>query len=219
MDPLLEKVVSRALGSGPDRASGVRLQQRGTIRLKPGGRWCPFQAEQVIQAGSVYFRWEARVSIAPLVKVQVVDAYEAGSGLLDVRLWKRFRLATAAGPEIDAGERLRYMSELPWCPYAYRDNRDLTIRAVDESHLSVSGGNEELRLTVDAAGDVVEVFAAARPRLVGEEYVSSPWGATFSRHERLAGLRVPTKASVSWHLEDGPFEYFRGEIVDLQLQR
>jgi len=219
MDPLVEKVVSRALASGPTSALGVRLHQRGTLRLKPGGPWFRFQAEQVIWAGSSRFRWDARISIAPFLKMRVVDAYEDGRGTLDVRFWKLFRVATASGPGVDAGELLRYMAELPWCPYAYRDNPDLTIRAVDERRLSVSCGSEEVRLTLDPAGDVLGAFAARRPRLVGDEYVSSPWSGTFSGHESLGGTRVPRMAVVSWQLAEGPFEYFRGELVDLHRMR
>jgi hypothetical protein len=149
----------------------------------------------------------------------VVDAYENGRGTLEARLWKLFRVAKASGPETDRGELLRYMAELPWCPYAYRDNAELTIRAMDETHLSVSAGGEELRLTLDPAGDVVEAFAPGRPRLVGNECVPSPWRGTFSGHESLGGIRIPRKGAVSWQLEDGPFEYFRVEIVDLHVMR
>lgn len=222
MDALLEKVLSRALGPAETKPSGVRLYQRGTLRLQPGKPWVPFQAEQVIRAAVPGFSWTAMVRMAPLVKVRIVDAFADGRGRLDVRLWRLFRLAKASGPEIDAGDLFRYLAEIPWCPFAWRDNPHLTIQAVDETHVDVSSASSDrdvsVRLTVDPAGDVVGTFAEDRPRLVGKRYVVSPWRGTFSDHAHLGGIRVPRRAVVTWLLDDGPFECFRGEVTELRIE-
>jgi hypothetical protein len=221
MDPLLRRVAARALASAPAAASGVRLRQKGTLRLRPGGRWRRFEATQEIWSGTARFQWSARIALAPCVGLRVLDGFEGGRGRLDVRLLRWLRVASASGPEIDSGELLRYLAELPWCPHAYHGNPGLVFDAEGATHLAVStaldGTAARVRLTVDANGDVVEAFAAARPRLVGRAFVSSPWQGRFSDHRTMAGIRVPTRATVTWLLDDGPFECFRAEVVDLAL--
>ena len=223
MDALLEKVRARALGPGTPDVSAVRLRQRGEIRLAPDKPWLPFEADQVVRASVAEFRWTARVRMAPLVTVRVVDAYEDGRGRLDARLWGVIRLAHGSGPAIDAGELIRYLAELAWCPPAYVLNPHLTFRSEDETHLRVAAsartGDVSVRLGVDPAGDVVEAYATDRPRLVGKAYVPTGWRGAFSEHRSLAGMRIPTRGVVTWHLDDGPFECFRGTVTDLRLER
>jgi hypothetical protein len=210
VDPLLDKVVARALG-GREPAPGVRLHQRGEIRLAPGRTWSRFRAEQVIEARRTSFRWTASVRMAPLCTVKVVDAYEDGCGRLDARLWGLVRVAHGTGPAIDRGELLRYLAELPWCPFAFVANPALRVRSEDD-RLVVGIGDVEARLTVDAQGDVVAADAL-RPRDVGGDSVETRWRGTFSDHGDLGGFRGPRKGVVAWQLDDGPFEYWRGEII------
>lgn len=217
MDALLEQVRARALGPEAPNASGVRLSQRGEIRLGPDKPWVPFEAEQIIRASTPQFRWTARVRMAPLFTVRVVDAYEAGRGLLDVRLWGWVPLARESGPEIDAGELIRYLAELPWCPFAYAGNPHLTTRSEDATHLRITAGEGAVRFTVNAQGDVTEAFAESRPRRVGTSSVATAWTGTFSAHVEMGGIRIPGQGVVAWLLEDGPFEYYRGTITELRL--
>jgi len=223
MDTLLEKVRLRALGTDAHEASGVRLRQRGEIRLAPGRSWLPFEAEQHIRADVPAFRWTARVRMAPLLNVAVVDAYEDGRGRLDARLWRVLPLARGRGPTIDRGELLRYLAELPWCPLAYVGNPWLRLQAEDATHLRVgatdSTGDVSVRLTVGPEGDVLNAYTADRPRTVGTTCVATPWRGTFSDHRLLGGLRIPWHAVVAWELDDGPFECFRGEVTDLRCVR
>lgn len=221
MSALLDRVVVRALGAAPGSGAAVRLEQRGQIRLAPGKPWLPFRARQTLQATAASFVWAAKVRMAPFTWVRIVDAFEQGRGHLEVRLWRLFPLADASGPELDAGELLRYLAELPWCPFAYRGNPDIEVQATSETELSVRAsstrGTEEVILTVDPSGDVVGVRAEARPRLVGREYRDLPWSGVFYDHGVLGGLRIPRRAAVTWHLDDGPFECWRGEITALHL--
>ena len=92
-----------------------------------------------------------------------------------------------------------------------------TFRDIDETHLEVAAHDASLRLTVDDTGDVVEAFAERRPRMVGRDFVDSPWQGRFSEHRTLGGIRIPTRATVTWHLDAGPFECFRAEVLECEL--
>lgn len=220
MGTLRERVAERALGEMAADVGSVLLRQRGTIRMAPGKPWLDFEAEQVIDTRRPGFRWEARIRMAPGIRVRVVDAYEAGRGLLKARLWRIFPLATARGPEVDAGELLRYLAELPWCPPAYRSNPDLSFTQLDEHRLAVtvpgSGVAEPLVLTANDHADIVRVDASRRPRTVGKSYEFRPWSGEYADPGELGGMRVPRAARVTWYLDEGPFECFRGEIEHLR---
>jgi hypothetical protein len=71
----------------------------GSIRLKPGGKWLPFEARQVL-APPRGFVWRAVVR-AGLLRFAGADHYAAGSGGVDFSLWGVIPLVRASGPEAD----------------------------------------------------------------------------------------------------------------------
>ncbi len=52
--------------------------------------------------------------------------------------------------------------------------------------------------------------------MVGKETVPTPFAGTYTEYKELGGIRVPTRAEVAWLLPDGPFTYFRGQLVTFQ---
>ena len=79
---------------------------------KPGGRALRFSATEVFAVDRVEFSWRARFPIVPPLVLTVTDEYRDGRGTLDVRLLSR-RLSSRRGTELDVGEALRYLAELP----------------------------------------------------------------------------------------------------------
>ena len=198
----------------------MRLEQQGTFRMAVGKPWLPFRAHQAISAERCHFVWRAQIRMAPLLSVRVEDAYEEGRGRLRARVLGILPVASASGASTDAGELLRYLAELPWCPFAYRQNPALDLEPIDDKRVRVScstdQGVESLELTANAAGDVIGVDAPTRPMQTGKTSVRTPWRGTYWDHALWDGVRIPRKASVSWLLDEGPFEYFRGEITKFE---
>ncbi len=190
------------------------------MRLKPRGRWLRFRAVEELAVAEVAFTWRARFPLVPLLWLDVVDAYERGTGELAGRLWGRVRLMHDAGPALDEGEALRYLAELPWAPHAMAANPALEWRQVGpqavEVRTRVGAAALTARLHFDAAGDIV-ASSAVRPRPVGRHTAATRWGGRFAGYATLGGVRIPTRAEVGWQLSEGPFTYFRGHVVDLTL--
>jgi hypothetical protein len=57
------------------------------------------------------------------------------------------------GPEVTAGEALRYLAELPWAPHAPLCNRDLVWRELDDTRVEVATTVRGRRLAVELALD------------------------------------------------------------------
>lgn len=187
--------------------------------MKPGGRWLRFRATQESAVEEVAFSWRARFSLVPLVWLDVVDSFEAGTGALAARLWGAVRVMRGEGPEIDRGEAMRYLAELPWVPHAFWANDALAWRVAGDDAVDVrtgvGGAEVAVRLHFDVAGDVV-ASSARRPRETGGETRETPWGGRFGEYAVVGGVRLPTRAEVSWELPEGRFTYFRGVVTGLE---
>lgn len=197
----------------------MRLVQRGTMWLRPKGRAVAFTAEHVGSTSEVEFTWDARAQLAPGLWMTAQDALRGGHGHLEGRLWNRVRVLHSVGPWIDLGQRLRYLAELPWNPYAMRANRSLRWRVLDRDRVAVAtapSGGVEVELTFDETGDIVQSYAPARPFGEGRAMKLLPWGGTFGPYATFDGLRLPQTAEVWWDLPSGRFVYWRGEITEAE---
>lgn len=205
--------LERNLPDPPAQAVGTLLHQSGRMRLDPKRDWVPFTAEQLIDAGEVGFVWHARVRMAPLVTAVVEDAFEAGKGRLDAKIWGLIPVAHGRGPDIDRGEAERYLAELPWCPLALLRNPDLRFRANEDGSVRVEVFDAEtfVDLSFDEAGDIVGSRSTTRSR--GD--VVQPWVGSFADYRDFGGVRAPSRGRVWWETPEGPFVYWEGEITEL----
>ena len=163
--------------------------------------------------------WEARGRLARVLPMRILDSYVAGTGWLDVRIAGAIRVATARGPGADRGEAMRFLAELAWNPDALLNARGLTWEQRDalsvEVSLETGAGAARVTLLFDAAGDIVGMTAADRPRAVGRVDVPTRWVGRFSDYGRNGDYRWPRRGEVAWDLPEGEFVYWRGEILEL----
>ena len=211
---VVRSYVQRAApGAAPDL---VRLHQRAEMRSGPDDAWRPVSAEQTIQVHEPGFLWLARMRMAPLLPVQILDCYVDGQGYLEARLFGSIPVARAAGPEVSKGELMRYLAELAWAPHAMVRNARLRWREIDSSTIEVSAdspdGPARVRL-VFQDGDIIGIEADDRPRMVGTHAIPTPWRGRFLDHREVDGWRIPTRAEVSWILDGQSVTVWRGEVT------
>jgi len=214
--PEIVQVFACRAASGSVIPALVSLGQRGDMRANPGDIWKKFSAKQTISVRVPGFVWLARMQIAPLIAVHVLDAYAGGKGQLEARLLGALRISRASGPGLDRGELMRYLAELAWVPQAMLHNPHLHWRQLDAATVEVSaasaGGPARVRLAFEA-GDLRRVDADDRPRTVGSAVVPTPWYGRFEGYRTIAGVRIPTRAEVGWVPDGRPFACWRGEIT------
>jgi hypothetical protein len=199
---LVAHYLDRAQASGsPER---IQIEQEGRMWMKPGGRALRFRAVEEFEVRRVAFSWRARFPLG----LRVSDGYADGKGTLEVRLLG-LPLRRQAGPEIDEGEALRYLAELPWVPHAMAHNPGLEWRALEDDAVEVSCGHLAVRLDFDAEGDIVRASSDLR------RYEGTPrsWGGEYSAYAVLGGMRLPTAAEVYWELDSGRFVHWRGRVL------
>jgi hypothetical protein len=219
--PPIVRSAARRAGVGNPVPNTVRLRQRAEMRANPGDSWRPHTADQVIAIHEPGFVWLARLRVAPLTHARILDAYVKGQGLLEVRLLDSLRIARAVGPQISKGELMRYLAELAWAPHALLHNPHLHWREIDATTVEVSagstGGVARVRLTFEN-GDIARIEADDRPRAVGNRTIPTRWRGRFFDYRQVGGCRVPTRAEVSWLLDEGPFACWRGELIGFETE-
>jgi hypothetical protein len=208
----------RGLAGGAP-AAAIRLEQAAEMRLKKGADWQTLAARQTIATALPGFAWVALMRFGPVPVVRVLDSFEHGEGLLEVRLFGAVRLDARSGPEMALGEGLRYLAELPWAPDAILVNRQIAWGEIEEgitARVETAGGPAAVIFTLDEGGDIVGVLARGRPaELADGTPAPLDWRGRFFDYTEIGGRRVPTGAEVGYDYPDGYEAYFRGRITAL----
>jgi len=222
---LLARLRAFCFPGGEDGAravSAVRITERGEMRLSQDARWIPFTSEQVIESRRSSSRWEARYEGGTRGLITVTDAYEEGHGRLTVKLGGLIPVQSLRGPEVDKGELQRYLASILLCPpillnhptLDWTASGPLLLRVVDR--VDPTGATLEIDLNVDGRPLACR---ADRPRAVGKKTVLTPWSGSCPDFKEWEGMRVAAQLEVSWHLPDGPFTYYRSEVVSFSVVR
>jgi hypothetical protein len=215
---LVRRYVERALASDARCPSRVRITQVGEMRMRPGGRWLRFVAEEWLAVDRVAFRWKARFPMFGPLSLGVVDGYANGDASLAVSVLG-IPLRRQTGADLAVGEGYRYLSELPWVPNAIAANRELRWTEIDTGTVgvAVSLGGRCLSMTIEFSpdGDITGGRTQARPMTVGGTFAAIPWGGTLGHYAIFGRFRIPTRAEVYWDLEGGRFVYWRGEVTSI----
>ena len=219
--PRIVRDFAKRNGGGRDgRVRRVELGQSVEMRLERRGAWQKLWAWQWICVREPGFVWKAGQQIrGPLAKILVLDAYVWGEGRLWVNLLGAIPIVRAKGDDIDRGEAMRYLAELPWVPDAILENGALIWNQLDARHVSVSLGDVAVTFRFDQAGDIVEMTAKDRPvRDPDGESRLRDWRGLFSEYRWIGGRRLPARGEVGYVYPDGYEPYWRGEINRCQLR-
>lgn len=196
--------------------TSVHLRHRAALVADQRRPPVAIDADQWLATRQSDLVWVGRGSMSG-VPVSVIDSVVDGSGLLEVRLAGVLPVAKGIGADFDKGELQRYLSELPFHPDAILNNTQLTWRQIEADVVEVTGksrtGPASVRLYFDALGDIVGLEAADRPMTVDNTTVPTLWKGSFSRYRQFGHYRIPSYGEVSWVLSDGPFSYWKGEVV------
>ncbi len=215
--PELARRFAERCGAAKSAPRLIRLRQRCEMRFQPGQSWHALEAESAMSPRAPGFVWQAKLKVGPVPLVSVIDAYVQGIGLMEARVLSLVPLARSRGGAANRGELMRYLAELAWVPDAILHNPELDWRPLAEDCLEVSapcaGGPARVRLFFEE-GDMVRAEAEDRPRAVDGGVEPTPWQARLWDYRSIGERRIPCQAEVAWILPEGPFVYWRGEVMD-----
>lgn len=220
----VQRYFRAALKDGAPMIAGVRVRHEGTFNMSStADQWKPFTSDQRVVTKRPGFDWDARIDMAPGLKVRVHDAYVAGEGILHASLFGLFSVVDLRGtPEVAEGELMRFLAEATWYPTVLLPSQGIGWEEAGERSAlgTLSDGPITLSLlfTFNDAGLIETVRAEARGRTVGADVLPTPWQGRFWNHQERDGMRVPLEGEVAWLLPEGPRPYWRGRITRLEYE-
>jgi hypothetical protein len=204
---------------GKPRAKTVRLIQRGEMRTSPGGAWMPVRAEQYFSVDPHAFLWSADVTMLRALPVVGRDRFVDGRGHMLIKAFSLVNVVDASGQKIDQGTLLRYLGEIVWFPSAALSPHIAWV-PVDGSRakaiMSYRGVTASAIFSFDDEGRFSSLSAE---RYMGGDGGArlAPWLASASEWRRLGGVEMPVRGAVVWRLPAGDFDYYRWELVELEV--
>lgn len=210
-----------ALDTGQPLIRHARMIQAGSFAASRD-RWAPFTATEDFEVWPPGFVWDARIRLAPLVIVRVRDSYRRRRGAMLGRAAGLVNVVHQQGtPEMAASTLLRYLAEAPWFPTALLPSAGVSWEAIDNESARATLADGNVRVSMDVhfglRGEITHI-TALRHRDVDGTPVLTPWEGRFYSYNRTAGMMVPGRSEVGWHLPDGWFPYWRGENVATEFE-
>ena len=220
----VQRYFRATLRPGQKIVEAVELEQTGTFNRSPTGeQWQPFVATQRVVSQRPGFDWDARIAMMPGVTVRVHDAYIAGEGFLQAKLYGLLPLAEARGKSSMAqGELMRFLAEAVWYPTALLPSQGVKWKAVDDrsAMAALKDGDSEVSLLFrfNERHLVESIHAEARAAMVGNDVVMMPWECRMSNDQTRDGMTVPLTGEVAWMRPEGRKPYWRGSITMLTYE-
>ena len=220
----VQRYFQAVLKEGQAQVTAVSLEHTGTFNMSASGAaWKPFTSTQRVITRRPGFVWEARIRMAPALSVFVHDAYLAGEGLLQAKLFGLLTvMAQPSTPELTQGELMRFLAEGTWYPTALLPGQGVVWEAIDDTQAkaTLTDGTTSVSLVFefDKAGLISAVYSDGRYREVDGVQVATPWRGRFwdyAWHERML---IPLEGEVAWLLPDGAKPYWRGRITTIQYE-
>jgi hypothetical protein len=139
-------------------------------------------------------------------------------GELQAKLFSFLKVAGASGPETDQGELLLYLAEIAWFPTAwlssYLEWERIDARSAKVT-LQLSNLKAQAVLHFDDDSRLCSV-TAQRYMIHAGRFLLREWSGQLSEYRPIAGMLIPARANVLWCLEAGDFQYFRGQVTEVE---
>ncbi|WP_165267468.1 DUF6544 family protein [Fodinibius halophilus] len=215
LPPVVQKWLNQ---SDINNQEAVKLNQKGRLKTTPEGSWMLVEADQYVNVDSPEFLWIADVQMASYIHLAGRDKYKDGKGHMLIKLLSLFPVANAKGAKIDQATLVRYLAEIVWYPRA-ATKEYIEWEQIEERKARATIENEGI-----ITSGIFEFNKEGMPvQFEAERYYSRKEGATLetwlidiepSSYRVFDGMKIPTKASVTWQLDDGEFTWYLLEITD-----
>lgn len=209
------------LQEGQRYIDSARLKQEGKLRLgDASSSWKPFTATQHVTVDPPGFFWNASITLVPSVSIHIRDLFRDGDGSAGVSLHGVVPL-DRAGPsqELNEAELVRYLAEAVWYPTALLPSEGVQWEPVDDqtAKATIDHGDVSASLTFsfNENHEVTRIYTENRYRRVDGEYEPTPWSGYWHDYQTRNEVRIPMEGEVVWHLPEGDFEAWQGQITEI----
>lgn len=199
-----------------------KVIQRAEMKLKPEQEnWYPATAIQYSTIDVPAFIWVVDVKINEVLKFQGRDKFEKGKGEMLIKLNALINVVNEKGKKLDEGSLQRYLGEMAWFPslalspyITWKEVNDTTATAI----MDYQGTRGSGTFYFNADGDFIK-FSALRYKGNKANDKKYAWVLLVQEHKSFAGIRIPSKMTATWKLENEDWTWLRLEIEDMSYHR
>ena len=201
---------------GRPRARTVRLRQRGGMRTAPNQPYLHAEARQYFTVDEPGFVWTVDVAMMHVIPVVGRDTYLDGRGRMLIKAAGLITVADGTGPTFDQGTALRFLGEIIWFPSGALASY-ITWQPIDERRaratLTFKGIATSAVFEFDERGRFAGLTAQ---RYYGGKTLET-WTIPITEWKTIRGIEMPTRGGAVWKLSSGDFDYYRWEILDVEV--
>jgi len=214
----VKKYFHLVLKDGAPVINRAYVSQVGGFRANPETKeWSKMEAEQYFSSRPRAFVWNAKISIAPGLSINVCDSYINGKGEMKARILSLFTLIDAQNQrELNEGALQRYLAEAVWFPTALLPSQGVVWMELDDHRakatITDSGISVSLEFEFNQKGEIISAYTPSRYKEVSGKYVSTPWKGSYSNYISVKGYRVPQQGEVEWHLKNRVYPYWKASF-------
>jgi hypothetical protein len=143
------------------------------------------------------------------------DALNNGKGTMTIKLWGLLPIVQARGRDIDQGSMIRYLAESIWFP-SLMMSRSCSWTSIDSNHVQVHfKAGDQTANGVFGFDESEELVSFSSMRYYDVTDRLERWVAKIdpTSYQDFEGVRIPTKASITWELTNGDFHWLDVEIM------
>jgi hypothetical protein len=200
---------------GRPRDWSFRAGWEGRFRLRPDAAWLPCEAWQYNSSVDVARVFHMQLTMAWVLPTMVRDTYVRGRARMLGRIFDRFAIVDAEGPELDMSELATYLNDAILFAPSMLLGPSAAWSAVDADTFRIALRHDDLMVTAD-----VTIDDRGAPQLftTDDRYVSDPftkghplirgrWTTPIDAWATDGERPVMIRGRAVWHLPGGTFEY------------
>jgi hypothetical protein len=186
------------------------------IKLSPEKEWTKLQTRQF---NSVINPVRIAHMKALSMPLQVRDIYRDGQGHMYGKLFNLIPVVNSKGKETSQGGLVTLFTEVLFIP-SYSLQSYIKWEEIDSKTAKATLTHKDIVVTgvfhFDENGKFIHFETNERyyPEK-GGKFVKKRFSAVVDSYKEKNGLLVPNKVRVIWHLDNGDYEYFKGEVEDI----
>jgi len=197
----------------------VKLKHTGTFRTNPGEEWREIEGMEFFNAREPGFLWHGKVNLNKYMWIGARDKYINGEGAMTVKLLSAISIVNETGQELAIAGLQRYLSEIPWFPTAFLQDKYIQWEAIsDSSARAIITDGLKIASGIFYFNDNNEItkFETIRYRMTDDGFKETKWTGRYLEYRNFQEHWIPTSVEVEWNMLSGDFEYARFQLTDME---
>lgn len=186
------------------------------IKLSPEKGWMRLETKQF---NSVIDPVRIAYMKASSMPLQVRDIYRDGQGHMYGKLFNLIPILNAKGKEISQSALITLFCEILFIP-SYSLQEYIKWEPIDSQTAKAKFVHKNIMVEgifhFDETGKFIQFETNDRYyNENGGKFVKKRFSAMVDSYKEKNGVQIPSKVRILWHLDNGDYEYFKGEIENI----